>query len=147
MRLDFRAIFLGLALSSAAGAAVAQTAPPSPAPAAAPEKPTVNKPKRHKFDPYQSPLATIMQFRLHADVPEAQDFVKETRPDKKTLKYTPLQSQLGPDPVRPTPRDAAGIDDLKAEMEAAIAHNEARVGGGAKGKAKIHRAKAAATTN
>ena len=146
MRLDFRAPLVCLALVGVASAALGQTAPAPTSLAPAVAKPVVkDKPKRHKYDPYQSPLATIMQFRLHADVPEAQDFVRETRPNTKDLKYTPLQSQLGPEPERPKLRDAAGIDALKTEMEDSIAHNEARASSKSKGKA--HRAKADAAAN
>ncbi len=144
-----RALLLSLACVGGLSTALAQTdpAPTSPAPTnlaptksktskPAAKKTAAAKPAHPKFNPYQSPLATIMQSHLRADVPEAQDFVRESRPAKQDLKYTPLQSQLGPDPVRPKPRDAANVSALQAELEASIAHNDARVG--RKSKAKPH---------
>lgn len=134
-----RALLFGLATGGGLSTALAQTAPaPGHSPA---EQSTAAKSAHPKFNPYQSPLATIMQTHLKADVPEAHDFVRESRPDAKTLDYSPLQSQLGPDPIRPKPRDGANISALQAELEASIAHNAARVGH----KAKTHRTKAAAT--
>ena len=105
------------------------------------KKTATAKPASHKPDPYQSPLATIMSSHLRADVPEAQDFVRESRPAAKDLKYTPLQSQLGPDPVRPKPRDPANVMALQAELEASITHNAAR---GGLGKTKARRTKPSA---
>ena len=118
-----RALLLVLALTSGAEAALAQSDPvvsaagkSASSKSAAKKKTAAAKPVSHKPDPYQSPLATIMSSHLWTNVPEAQDFVRESRPAPKDLKYTPLQSQLGPDPVRPKPRDprqrhgAAGRD-------------------------------------
>ena len=143
------ALFFGFGLVGTATVALAQTATTGSVPRSATQKQAPGKtaaatPQRRKYDPYQSPLATIMQSHLRADVPEAQDFVRETRPSKESLKYTPLQSQLGPDPVRPKPRDAANVLALQAELESSIAHNQARVGGHGK---KAHRAKSDAASN
>lgn len=96
-------------------------------------------PAKHKPDPYGSPLDTIMSSHLWTDVPQAQDFVRETRPSAKDLKYTPL---TGKDPERPKPRDAANVQALQAELEQDIARNNER----AKGlrPARTHRSKKAA---
>ena len=95
---------------------------------------------RHKPGPYGSPLATIMSSHLWTDVPQARDFVRETRPAAKDLTYTPL---TGTDPERPKPRDPANVQALQAELEQDMARNNGR----AKGltPAKPHRAKKAAT--
>ena len=87
-----------LLLALASGSAVAQ--------ADAKAKQTHNK--------YGSPLDTMMSTRLWTDVPEAKDFVKATRPDPKTLDYTPLS---GADPDRPKARDRANVEALQAELE------------------------------
>lgn len=78
---------------------------------------------QHKFNPYGSPLDTLLSTRLWADVPPAQNFVKESRPDPGTLDYKPL---TGTDPARPKPRDPEGVAALQAELEAGIAKNAAR---------------------
>ena len=75
---------------------------------------------------YGSPLDTIRNTRLTTDVPEAKDFVRETSPDRKTLDYTPLS---GVDPVRPKPRDPAGVQALEAQLERAGARNATRATG------------------
>ena len=81
------------------------------------------KPKPNK---YGSPLDTFRNTRLWTDVPPAQDFVKETRPDIKSLHYTPL---TGVDPVRPKARDPANVQALQAEMERFGVENEAKARG------------------
>lgn len=75
---------------------------------------------------YGSPLDTLMSSRLWTDVPQARDFVRESRPDAKTLDYEPL---TGTDPQRPKPRDKANVEALQAELEHDGALN-ARKGGG-----------------
>ena len=45
---------------------------------------------------------------------------RKGRPDESSLKYTPL---TGPNPVRPKPRDPAGVKALQAELESAGAKN------------------------
>jgi hypothetical protein len=74
-----------------------------------------------KHNTYGTPLDTLKSTRFKTDVPEAEDFVKETRPDKSSLNYTPL---TGVDPERPKPRDAKGVEALQAELEKAGARNE-----------------------
>lgn len=73
-----------------------------------------------------TPLDTIMNTHLTPDVPEAKDFVKESRPDPGTLKYAPLSA---PEPDRPKPLAPKGVQDLQAELEAAAAKNARRAGG------------------
>jgi hypothetical protein len=76
---------------------------------------------------YGSPLDTIMNSHLTTDVPEAKDFVKETSPDPKDLKYTPLTGpETEKDPERPKPRDPKGVAALRAELESAGAVNAQR---------------------
>jgi hypothetical protein len=100
-------------------------------------------PSKPRPNPYGSPLDTLMSTHLWADVPPARDFVKTSRPDPAKLEYTPLTGQ---DPTRPTPRDAAGVAALQAELEKGGVDNEARAKGlrGGAAKAKPHAAKAAA---
>ena len=85
-----------------------------------PSAPVPAKPPRDK---YGSPLDTLMNTHLWTDVPPAQDFVTSTRPDRKTLDYTPL---TGVDPDRPKVRDKANISALQAELESDKAKNEAK---------------------
>ena len=76
-----------------------------------------------KPDKYGSPLDTFRNTHLWTDVPPAQDFVKEARPDIKSLKYTPL---TGVDPERPKARDPANVQALRAEMERFGVENETK---------------------
>lgn len=120
----------------------AQTAPQEAGAAtkAAGPQSTEAAPTQHKFNPTGSPLDTLLSTRLWADVPPAQDFVKESRPDPHSLEYKPL---TGTDPVRPKPRDPSGVAALQAELEAGIAKNAARAkplrGGAAATAAKTTR--------
>lgn len=66
-------------------------------------------------------LDTLMSTRLWADVPEAKDFVRDTRPPPDSLTYQPL---TGTDPERPKPRSTAELQALQSELESAAAHNE-----------------------
>jgi hypothetical protein len=68
-----------------------------------------------------SPLDTLMQSKLWADVPEAKDFVRETRPPPDSLAYQPV---TGTDPERPKPRSKAELQALESELEHAAAHND-----------------------
>lgn len=70
-----------------------------------------------------------MSSHLWTNVPQAQDFVRDSRPAPKDLRYTPLTSQVGKDPERPKPRDAANVMALQAELEQSIAHNGVRAKG------------------
>lgn len=78
-----------------------------------------------KRNPTGSPLDTLMQTRLWADVPEAKDFVRKARPPQDTLDYKPT---TGSYPKRPKPRTPAELDALKSELESAARRNEARAG-------------------
>ena len=104
--------------------------------------PSTGKPNHNT---YGSPLDTIMSTHLWTDVAPAQDFVRESRPQAKSLDYAPL---VGTDPDRPKPRDKANIAALQAELEHDRISNEARgrglPGGPAKVSAKRSAAKAAA---
>jgi len=79
-------------------------------PALADDQP-VKKPKHRN-----TPLDTVLQTRLWTDVPEAKDFVKEHRPEADKLKYQPAWGKV---PERPKLRDAAQLQDLDKELEAA----------------------------
>jgi hypothetical protein len=68
-----------------------------------------------------SPLDTLLSTRLFADVPEAKDFVRETRPPPETLDYVPL---TGPDREGEKPKSKDELKALASELEAAAAHNE-----------------------
>ena len=85
-----------------------------------------------------TPLDTIMNSHLTPDVPEAKDFVKESRPDPSTLKYAPLSA---PQPERPKPLAPKGVKDLQAELEAAAAKNARRAGGLVKPSKRAPKAK------
>ena len=75
---------------------------------------------------YGSPLETLKNTRLTTTVPDAKDFVRQTRPDESKLEYTPL---TGTDPERPKPRDPKGVEALQAELEGAGAKNEVKAKG------------------
>jgi hypothetical protein len=68
-----------------------------------------------------SPLDTIMSTHLRADVPEARDFVRESRPPPEVLDYAPL---TGPDREGPKLRTRDELKALERELETAAAHNE-----------------------
>ncbi len=109
--------------SAASAPATASAAPAAAAAAAAVAAPA---PKRKKpRNPTGSPLDTIMQTRLFADVPEAKDFVREKRPAPETLEFKPT---WGRDPVRPKLRTSAELGALQSELESAGKMNEARGG-------------------
>lgn len=67
-----------------------------------------------------SPLDTLMQTKLWADVPEAKDFVRESRPPPDSLDYQPV---TGTDPERPKPKTKDELKSLEAELERAAEHN------------------------
>lgn len=68
-----------------------------------------------------SPLDTLMSTRLWADVPEAKDFVRETRRPPDSLAYQPV---TGTDPERPKLRNKEELQALQGELERAITHND-----------------------
>jgi hypothetical protein len=71
--------------------------------------------------PGGSPLDTLMHTRIWADVPEAKDFVRETRPPPDSLAYQPV---TGTDPERPKLRSKAELEGLESELERAASHND-----------------------
>jgi hypothetical protein len=70
-----------------------------------------------------SPLDTLMNTKLWADVPEAKDFVRDTRPPPDSLAYQPV---TGLDPDRPKPRNKEELQALQGELETAVAHNQGK---------------------
>jgi hypothetical protein len=68
-----------------------------------------------------SPLDTLMSTRIWADVPEAKDFVRETRRPPDSLAYQPV---TGTDPERPKLRNKEELQALQGELERAITHND-----------------------
>ena len=72
-------------------------------------------------NPGGSPLDTLMHTKIWADVPEAKDFVRETRPPPDSLAYQPV---TGTDPERPKLKSKAELDDLESELGRAAAHND-----------------------
>jgi hypothetical protein len=68
-----------------------------------------------------SPLDTIMNTHLFADVPDAKDFVRESRPAPDALDYLPL---TGPDREGPKLRTKDELKALESELESAAVHNE-----------------------
>jgi len=72
-----------------------------------------------------SPLDTLMHTKIWADVPEAKDFVRETRPPPDSLAYQPV---TGTDPERPKLRSKVELEALKSELERAAAHNHRNAG-------------------
>jgi hypothetical protein len=109
----FKIGLLVLALGGSPALAQAQQAPDPPA--ARPPKPYGGG----------TPLDTIVNQRFWTDVPEAKDFVRESRPDASTLKYQPT---TGTDPERPKPRTPKELEALQSELEKATEHNERSAG-------------------
>jgi hypothetical protein len=72
-----------------------------------------------------SPLDTLMHTKIWADVPEAKDFVRETRPPPDSLTYQPV---TGHDPERPKLRSKGELDALANELERAASHNVRNAG-------------------
>jgi hypothetical protein len=72
-----------------------------------------------------SPLDTLMQTKIWADVPEAKDFVRETRPPPDSLAYQPV---TGADPKRPKLRSKAELEALESELTRAASHNDRKAG-------------------
>lgn len=75
--------------------------------------------------PGGSPLDTLMHTKIWADVPEAKDFVRETRPPPDSLAYQPV---TGTDPERPKLRSKAELEALEGELERAASHNGRNAG-------------------
>jgi hypothetical protein len=96
----------------------------TPAPAPAPAPIAAPQPKKSR-NPTGSPLDTLMSTRLTADVPEAKDFVRQTRRPPETLDFKPTS---GTDPERPKVRTKTELDALQSELEGAAQKNAARAG-------------------
>ncbi len=75
--------------------------------------------------PGGSPLDTLMHTKIWADVPEAKDFVRETRPPPDSLAYRPV---TGTDPERPKLRSKVELESLESELERAASHNDRNAG-------------------
>jgi hypothetical protein len=75
--------------------------------------------------PGGSPLDTLMHTKIWADVPEAKDFVRDTRPPPDSLVYQPV---TGTDPERPKLRSKTELEALESELERAAAHNDKKAG-------------------
>jgi hypothetical protein len=75
--------------------------------------------------PADSPLDTIMKTRLWADVPEAKDFVRQTRPPGDALDYQPTN---GVSAERPALRTKSELEAMQAELEGAAARNQTKAG-------------------
>jgi hypothetical protein len=71
--------------------------------------------------PGSSPLDTLMHTKIWADVPEAKDFVRETRPPPDSLAYQPV---TGTDPERPKLRSKVELEALQSELERAASRND-----------------------
>lgn len=72
-----------------------------------------------------SPLDTLMHTKIWADVPEAKDFVRETRPPPDNLTYQPV---TGTDPERPKLKSKAELEALESELELSTARNNKKAG-------------------
>src|ERR1700730_10145097 len=72
-----------------------------------------------------SPLDTLMHTKIWADVPEAKDFVRETRQLPDSLDYQPV---TGTDPEQTKLRSNAELEALENELERAASHNDRRAG-------------------
>ena len=68
-----------------------------------------------------SPLDTILSTHLFADVPEAKDFVRESRPPPEALDYQPV---AGPEREGPKLRNKDELKALQDELESAATQNE-----------------------
>src|SRR3984893_10779793 len=72
-----------------------------------------------------SPLDTLMHTKIWADVPEAKDLVRETRPPPDGLAYQPV---TGTDPERPKLRSKAELEALESELTRGVSHNDRQAG-------------------
>jgi hypothetical protein len=66
-----------------------------------------------------------MHTKIWADVPEAKDFVRETRPPPDNLTYQPV---TGTDPERPKLKSKAELEALESELELSAARNNKKAG-------------------
>lgn len=70
-----------------------------------------------------TPLDTLMNTRLWADVPEAKDFVRGTRRSPDELDFQPTR---GSEHKRPKLRSPSELEALQSELERAAARNQAK---------------------
>jgi hypothetical protein len=72
-----------------------------------------------------SPLDTLLHTKLWPDVPEAKDFVRNSRPAPDSLAYQPL---TGTDPERPKLKTKDELKALESELERSAEDNLRRTG-------------------
>ncbi len=82
-----------------------------------------------------TPLDVLMHTKLWEDVPEAKDFVKETRPPDDALEYQPTQ---GDDPKGEKLLNSNQLDSMQGELEHAGALAERAAGVRIKHFTNIH---------
>lgn len=109
--------------SSSQGANAGAEAPATAAsaPAQKPDKPYAGG----------TPLDVIMHTKLWETVPEAKDFVKETRQPEDALHYMPTQVFPPKDadaPLPPKVLNSGELKSLEGELDVAGAHNERAAG-------------------
>ena len=75
--------------------------------------------------PSGSPLDTLIHTKIWADVPEAKDFVRETRSPPDSLAYQPVN---GTDPERPKLKSKVELEALENELERAGSRNDRKAG-------------------
>jgi hypothetical protein len=86
-----------------------------------------------------SPFDTILNTKIWPDMPEAKDFVKQSRPaDDSSLEFQPM-TRPGSDPARPKPRSGSELEALKAELEKAEKTNKKKAGRSLPSKSKEHK--------
>lgn len=74
-----------------------------------------------------APFDTLLHTKIWPDIPEAEDFVKKSRPPEGSLQYQPL-TRAGQDPARPKPKSPKELDAMEAELEHARDANAAKAG-------------------
>lgn len=82
-----------------------------------------------------TPLDVLMHAKLWEDVPEAKDFVKQSRPPDDALQYQPTQ---GDDPKGAQLLNSNQLDSLQDELEHAGANAEHSAGVRIKHFANVH---------
>lgn len=73
-----------------------------------------------------SPLDTILKTRIWADVPDAKDFVRESRPSSDSLDYQPTHGS-GPE-HRAALRTKSELEAMQSELESASVRNQKKAG-------------------
>jgi hypothetical protein len=73
----------------------------------------------------EPPPEIMTSLGLATQVPESKGFVQRSRPVRETLEFgTPYAT----DKIRPRPRNAAEVEALKRDLDAAAARNRTRAG-------------------